>query len=207
MVYNIYEILIMTAVISFLGFLLENTWLACTKGFVDNRNMGLPFLLGYGVLVTGMYGLMGTPAEMVICGIFRIKLTERAKLVLYFCLSFLIVSIGEITLGTLVERHTGICYWDYNWIPMHITQYTSVPTSMGFAGIITLFMDKAFVPIMTAIQSIEPDDMRSGGIVLTSLMVLDMLVSFKHMYTTKRLNVRWRYEIKARKLITVKSGR
>ncbi|MBQ5332468.1 MAG: hypothetical protein J6K92_04325, partial [Oscillospiraceae bacterium] len=63
--YDIYSLGIMLALISFLGFLLENLWLAATKGFVDNRNMRLPFLMGYGVLVTGMYLLLGTPENML----------------------------------------------------------------------------------------------------------------------------------------------
>ena len=50
-IYDIYSLGIMVAVISFLGFCLENLWLAATKGFIDNRNMHLPFLMGYGVFV------------------------------------------------------------------------------------------------------------------------------------------------------------
>ena len=35
------------AFISFLGFCVENLWLAITKGYMDNRNMLFPFLFGY----------------------------------------------------------------------------------------------------------------------------------------------------------------
>ena len=35
--YSIASLIIMVAVISFLGFMLENTWLVLTKGFFDNR--------------------------------------------------------------------------------------------------------------------------------------------------------------------------
>ena len=61
MKYDIYSLGIMVAVISFLGFSLENLWLSLTKGFIDNRNMNAPFLMGYGLLVVGMYLLLGTP--------------------------------------------------------------------------------------------------------------------------------------------------
>lgn len=48
--YNIYTLAIMMAIVSFLGFILENIWLMFTKGYIDNRNVGTPFLLGYGIL-------------------------------------------------------------------------------------------------------------------------------------------------------------
>jgi hypothetical protein len=43
--YSLQDILIMIAGVSFLGFCLENIWLLLRKGYVDNRNMSLPFLL------------------------------------------------------------------------------------------------------------------------------------------------------------------
>ena len=51
MEYNIYAIGIMTAIVSFLGFVVENIWLAISKGYINNRNMNTPFLLGYGLLI------------------------------------------------------------------------------------------------------------------------------------------------------------
>ena len=44
--YSIPCIILMATVVSFLGFVVENVWLAFTKGYIDNRNMALPFLLG-----------------------------------------------------------------------------------------------------------------------------------------------------------------
>lgn len=44
------------------------------------------------------------------------------------------VSVGEVLLGTIVERLCGIEYWNYASLPMHVTKYTSVPTSAGFAS-------------------------------------------------------------------------
>ena len=64
MEYSVYELFVMTALISFLGFDLENIWLLFTKGFMDNRSMHLPFLFGYGLLVMGMYCIFGTPQHL-----------------------------------------------------------------------------------------------------------------------------------------------
>ena len=51
MKYTYYQLGIMAAVVSFLGFVVENIWLAMTKGYINNRNMNAPFLLGYGLLI------------------------------------------------------------------------------------------------------------------------------------------------------------
>ena len=46
--YSISAYAVMLTLVSFLGFLIENTWIVLTEGFVDNRNMNAPFLIGYG---------------------------------------------------------------------------------------------------------------------------------------------------------------
>ena len=57
--YSLGAVFVMTAFISFLGFLLENIWLAARKGYIDNRNMNTPFMLGYGIAVMGFYFVLG----------------------------------------------------------------------------------------------------------------------------------------------------
>ena len=65
---------------------------------------------------------------------------------------FFLVSIGEILLGFFVEKTGHFYYWNYSSIPLHFTKYTSVPTSLGFALIITLFMNYAYVPLLKKIK-------------------------------------------------------
>ena len=166
--YDFYSTGIMIAFISFLGFLLENIWLAFTKGYIDNRNMKFPFLFGYGLLVVAMHMLLGTPAE------FAAKLpfpgiTKRFSRLIYFLTVMLIVSAGEIFLGTFMEKLCGIEYWNYSWIPMHFTKYTSLPTSIGFALVIT---------------------------VLLAIMAVDMLSSFLSMRRARGYNRRWRIDLR-----------
>ena len=88
--------------------------------------MNLPFLLGYGIAVVGMYLVLGTP--------------KKGHFLLYYSLVFLFVSLGEIALGFTVEEFCGFYYWDYTNLPMHLTRYTSFFTSLGFSALITLFM-------------------------------------------------------------------
>lgn len=41
--YAIATYILMAVLVSFLGFVVEDGWLALTKGYIDNRNMHLPF--------------------------------------------------------------------------------------------------------------------------------------------------------------------
>lgn len=187
---------IMIAVIAFLGYLTENTWLAITKGYIDNRNMNAPFLLGYGLLVLTMYFLFGTPQQLASYGIMK-RIPEGAlSYLFYYGISFLVVSVGEILLGTLVEKICGIEYWNYSWIPFHVTKYTSLPTSIMFAAIITFFMSNLFDPIMNGILQMNPQCMKVISIALMTLLISDFVKSFYTMYKKQDFNDIWKYELR-----------
>lgn len=184
------SLIIMVLLISFLGFVLENIWLALTKGYMDNRNMTMPFLLGYGLLVVGMYMLLGTPEKM---SIFGRSISEGRTELVYFALSAVIVSAGEIVLGKIVEHFMGFEYWNYEWIPLHITRYTSVPTSLGFASIITLFMEHVFPVVMDFTKTIYSKTLSDIAVLLLFLCLVDMVSSFKKMKENNGNNQRWKW--------------
>ncbi len=204
MKYGVFALLAMAIVISFLGFCLENAWLAYTKGFVDNRNFSLPFLAGYGILVLGIYFIIGTPEEMRAFAFFDLKTDHTARVILYFADAFLTVSIAEVILGTVFEKATGVIWWDYTRLPLHFTRYTSVFTSMGFALVITLFMDNVFTPLMDRIMLIDPVTLRNNTLVVSLFIFIDTLNSFRKMYRSRSLNVTWRYYIADKRLERVK---
>ncbi|MGN0587325.1 MAG: putative ABC transporter permease [Oscillospiraceae bacterium] len=186
---------IVIAIISLMGYLLENAWLAVTKGYIDNRNMNLPFLFGYGLLVVGMYALFGTPDEMMF---FRIplKLSPLAGKIAYFLCAAVIVSVCEIILGTAMEKICGIEYWNYTWIPLHITKYTSVPTSIGFALVITIFMDKCFMDILLKTATYPERSSSLLSIVLILIMLNDMLICYNKMRKNHSLNIKWQKNLR-----------
>ncbi len=188
---------IMILVISFLGFMLENIWLAFTKGFMNNRNMTLPFLLGYGLLVVGMYILLGTPQHVKFLG----NSLEGENSIIYFLFSAVIVSVGEIALGTLVENFLGFEYWNYEWIPLHITKYTSVPTSFGFAAIICFFMDHVFPVVMDIAHAFYSEDIAQICAVLLIMCAIDMISSYKKMYHNGGKNELWRIDIREKRIM------
>lgn len=193
--YDLYSMGIMVGVISFLGFVLENLWLLVTKGYINNRNMTAPFLLGYGLLVVAIYVLLGIPSKTAILAISDKRISKKLNVALYFLICMIIVSIGEILLGNIVEKLCGIEYWNYSRLPMHIGKYTSIPTSIGFAAIITFFMDNCFVPIMTAISNIPYDARRIIAIALIIVMTLDFIQSFRVMVITRDFNCRWQIPV------------
>ena len=204
--YDIYSVGVMAALISFLGFLLENIWLAFTKGYIDNRNMRFPFLFGYGLLVTAMHFCFGTPSVFAAKIYAAFKLSKAIGRILYFLTIMLVVSTGEILLGTFMEKTCSIEYWNYSWIPMHLTKYTSVPTSIGFTLVIAAFEEYCFCPIMNCIEHIPDSPKMIAAVLLTVIMATDMICSFLTMKREKSFNDRWRiwFEKDERRFVTQK---
>ena len=202
MKYNILDLGIMVAIISFLGFVVENVWLAITKGYMNNRNMNAPFLLGYGLVVLFLYFVLGTPANPVKWGLLRKTYSKKIQYIVYFLCSFVVVCIGEIILGTIVEWLCGFEYWNYSNIPMHITKYTSIPTSTGFATIITFFMGECFTPLMNWITRLHSIWLRGISVGLMVIMISDFLISFYHMIVEKDFYLKWKIVVRDNREMT-----
>lgn len=179
------------AVVSFLGFAVENIWLAITKGYIDNRNMCLPFLLGYGLAIAAIYILFGTPKKLWVLGKWLTIKKKTVKRIIYFLLVMLCICIGEIILGKLVEKFCHFYWWDYSWLPLHITRYTSIPTSAGFSVMVVTFMDCVFAPLLQFFMRWEFEILCKVSVSLMALMVVDFVYSAYKMYKNKAMNQRW----------------
>ncbi|MCM1568737.1 MAG: putative ABC transporter permease [Roseburia sp.] len=190
--YNIYALSILMMIVSFLGFVLENIWLAITKGYINNRNMNLPFLLGYGLIVVFMYFLFGTPSEMVLMGKFPVKASKWIRWILYFICAMFFVSVGEILLGIVTEKLCHIQYWNYSELPLHITIYTSVPTSIGFSFIISMFMGHVFHPIMNWVSGMNPGLVKAIALVGMFLLIGDFIISYGNMIRSHNFYIKWK---------------
>ncbi len=189
---NICVLCMIITVVSFLGFMVENTWTGITQGYMDNRSMCLPFLLGYGLAILAVYLIFGTP---IAPRFFRKQILLHSRFLrflAYFGIMFLCVSIGEIVLGTLVEKAFGIVWWNYSSLPLHITKYTSVPTSMGFALMITVFMNYCFEPLYSFFMNIDYAYLRKMTFWCMSLMIIDFFYSAFCMAKRRSLVERWR---------------
>lgn len=189
---EIYLNIMMIVVVSFFGFMFEDIFLAITHGFFDNRNMGLPFLLGYGVLVDIIYLINGTPKDIRFLKK-RINIENKyLKKVIYLLFAALFVSVGEIMLGVIVEKTCHVIWWNYTYIPLHITKYTSIPTSFGFGLLITVLMDYIFIPIYNYYDNWDMKILEITSILIISLLLIDYTKSIYYIYKNNRLKPIWR---------------
>ena len=173
-----YDWMLMIILCSLLGFIVENLWNYFTNGYADNRDMFLPLLVGYGIAILLVYLLFGTP-------------TTRT-LPLYFLKVLIFSTTAEIALGYTVEGICGFRYWDYTPLPLHFTPYASLITSIGFALIISLFMNvhfKSFMELFKKWSAHKSVRIISTFVIL--LMVADWTASFSRMFLERGDNELW----------------
>lgn len=186
--------IMMITIMSFLGYCIEDTWMLLRYSYIDNRNMYLPFLLGYGLLMDGLYYIVGTPDNIFGGSSHPLKYEYPLNCIVYFLICMAVVSVGEIILGTFVEKTGGFEYWNYSTIPLHITKYTSVPTSAGFALIMTVFMRYMYVPLRERVHGAVAGIPTPYIIMLAAVLFIDFFSSFRNMYLHNGSNSVWRFE-------------
>ncbi len=182
-------------ILSFFGFVVENLWMALSKGYMNNRNMILPFLFGYGLAVIVMYLMFGTPRAPRLCSLHLDTGRAIPNALIHFGLIFLCISLGEILLGTFVEWTCGIVWWNYTCLPLHITKYTSVFTSVGFALLITIFTRYLLNPIAERLMRMPERLMVVLSFLLMGLMIVDFLHSAVYMFLNGDTLHLWRIEL------------
>lgn len=192
---NIWALCMVAILVSFLGFVVENVWLAVIKGYVDNRNMCFPFLFGYGIAMLLIFWTLGTPKKPWLFGKSILIKNRILKRFLYFAGVMLCVCIGEILLGTFVEKTCHFYWWDYSMIPLHITRYTSIPTSTMFSVAITFFMDVVLKPLYDFFQKWNSGFLKTTVVVLLLLMTGDFVYNAYKMYKTQGMVRRWRISV------------
>lgn len=181
---------------SFLGFFVENVWVGLRYGYFDNRGMMLPGLLGYGLAIIGVFFILGTPDHPRFLWINLYSRNIVAQFVYYVLSSTVLVSVGEIALGSFVEKHCQIEWWNYSSLPLHIGKYTSVFTSIGFGLMITILMNSLFLSIMKWAMFINTVILKIMVIVLFILLIADFLYEAKYMIKNKRINKIWKIHVK-----------
>ena len=191
---NAFALILIIIFVSFLGFITENIFIFARHGFIDNRNMVLPFLLGYGLAILIIFKLFGTPNTPLF---FTKELYFKKPFIsslYYFIISFLCVSIGELILGHLIEWSCNIIWWDYTSLPFHVTKYTSVPTSFLFASMITVFMKYLFDPMLNMFAKIPYQVLSIITITLIVLLGIDFIHSGIYMFKNREILQLWRIE-------------
>ncbi len=194
---NIWALCMTAVFVSFLGFVVENLWLAIAKGYMDNRNMCFPFLIGYGIAMLLVLGVLGTPKRPCLFGKRILVKSRMVRILFYFAGAMLCVCIGEILLGKLVEHTCHFYWWDYSKIPLHITRYTSIPTSAMFSAAITVFMDVVLKPLYHSFQRWNGGVLKVVVIAVVLLMAGDFLYNAYKMYKRQGMVRRWRIDTTA----------
>lgn len=193
---NVYALIMVMVVVSLLGFCVESLFTVFMHGFLNNKNMVLPFLWGYGLAILLLYVLFGTPE----CPLWFTKPTNftsrTEKYVYYFIIAFFGVCIGEIILGYLVEATCNIVWWDYSILPLNITKYTSVPTSTGFASLIFIFMRYIFNPLLDRFSSMNYTALKFIAISFATVLTLDMINSAIYMLIKRQTLQIWKIKFK-----------
>ncbi len=145
---------IMMIFCSFIGWLSENIFRIFAVGIIDSRFMYLPFLGIYGLCVLALYGICGTPDKFRILNkrVFT-EDSEKAIRYVFYCLVIAAaVMIGEISVGTFCEKLSGKILWNYTNIPLNLTKYTSIPTTVAITSAVFVLMKFIFTPLMELIE-------------------------------------------------------
>lgn len=192
---KICALVLISVIVSFIGFGIENIFISFSHGYMDNRNMILPFLFGYGLAILAYYALFGTPNTPLFFGK-EVNISGTKATIYCFTIAFLGVSIGEIILGYMTEWLCGIKWWDYSAIPLHITRYTSVPTSAGFAFLITVFMKYFFEPLLSYFSKMNPTTLSFLAVYSVLVLSLDMFNSTVYMFKNHDTLRIWRFDFK-----------
>ncbi|MDD6728203.1 MAG: hypothetical protein PUE08_03170 [Eubacteriales bacterium] len=178
--YDISHLWLAGLVYAHIGYWVENLFRLVSKGILDSRNQLLPFLFCYTIAMWALYLALGTPKKARIFSkqLFTKddKKTQVLSQLYYFVVVFLFVFFGEIVVGTLFEKISGIQLWNYNGIPLHVTQYTSVPTCTALSAGVIVLMEYFFTPLMKKIQKIPYDILLKIDYIAGALIVADWLI-------------------------------
>ena len=181
--------------VSFMGFLIEGVWMSITKGFFNNRNMHLPFLIGYGLGVIIVDLLWGRPQAPHFCGKefpFKNKILNFA---LYFIAIFFTVSIAELIMGHTMEAICGFYWWNYTYLPLHFTRYTSLPTGILFSTAISVFMGVCYEPLISFFEKRINKLVKVIAVGMVIILMCDFAYSTYCMYQMQNRNQLWKIYI------------
>lgn len=115
---------------SMLGYLLENTFSIFTRSNFDSGISKGPFtpLYFFGFLIIwGVHYLL------------RNMPLGTQKVVLYFVIMFVLLSLLEYVGGVLIEKFLHKTWWNYEHYKFHIGKYISVEVSIVWALLATIF--------------------------------------------------------------------
>lgn len=191
---DVLALCVIVLIASLLGFLVETIWVSLRHGYIDNRGMHMPFLLGYGLanlVVFLIFGAPDHPHPLFVDG----EMDETLLKLIYIFEIFLFITICESAFGNLIYRLTSVKWWNYNSLPLHIGQYTSIPTSIGFTTCIYIFLENVFVPMYDYLTSIAIEQYADIILLITLFAVLDCTGALLYMLQNKSVYTAFRIQL------------
>ncbi len=167
-------------VAAFSGWLTENGFRFFAAGKIDDRHQILPFISAYAFGILALFLCFGTPQKMRIFGKECFPswqaLSKRKKRFyggLYAVLTGVGIMLAELAVGVGLEKLFGIKAWTYANVPLHITRYTSIPTTLGFSAGVTLFMAYGFPSLERVFDRVSDKALTVAACLVTVLLLLD----------------------------------
>ncbi len=143
--------------IAHLGWLIENIAKSISTLHVfDSRFHLLPFIWPYSLIIFAFHIALRDPDDIVFFGK-RIFPPEMKHAKLYSNLMGLgivcaLVFLGELVVGNVWDIFFGVQLWDYSYMPLPITQYTSAFTTFGYGGGVFLIFKFIYKPVLNLLR-------------------------------------------------------
>ena len=119
-----------------LGWIAENVVQLITHGIITSKFHILPFISAYALIVFAVQIFLGDPDSVAVFGKKIFKEQNRKTVILSNVLSLLFacffVFISELIVGNLWYELFGVALWSYSGWVGEFTQFTSLPSTLGF---------------------------------------------------------------------------
>ncbi len=161
-------------VFAFIGWIAENTAKLLSNRVIDSRFHIFPFIAVYIAVSFAFHIVLGTPDDVAFCGkkIFKVK-TTKTKL-LSNLISFLVISVtvflGELVVGNMWDILFDVKLWDYSAMPLNLTQYTSIVSTLGFGLGAYLIFKFIYTPLLNLFKT--RFGLRASRLIVSTLGVL-----------------------------------
>lgn len=146
-----------------LGYILETTLKHLFFHNLDNHTMYGPWIPLYGFGVCIIIAIMRLVFN-------RVKLNKTKKVIIFFIISTIALTLLELVSGYIMEVLTGKIMWDYSSLKFHIGPYIALEVSLIW-GIISLVIVYLINPVLNKIIKKIPS-------ILTYLVFIIIMIDF-----------------------------
>lgn len=148
---------------SIFGFIYETILKIIFSFNYDSGIMYGPYTFLYGLCITLMFFIFE-----------RIKIGSNIrKVLMFFILSFIIITTIEWITGILLEKLFNLVYWNYTNYPLNIGKYISIPTSF-FWSMTVILLYYFIKPLTDKLYAKTPKIIIA---ILGVVMLIDFIIS------------------------------